>query len=148
MFNQKSLILSLVASSLALSGFTASRADTIETTVTQTSTTSAAIPVDIPVYQLSASGTYHVVDPITGRMLGKYDQATRFVDGQSLQSGVVIVDQSNGNLVATVDSTGRVVDIGRAPASQTLIVSIDSRRQDLNRRINEALTKGQITSGR
>ncbi len=141
MIYRKSLTLSILAGCFALSG-AASRADTIETTTTQTTTTSAGVPA----FNLSASGTYQVVDPITGNLLGRYDQAARLVDGRALQSGVVIVDKSNGGLVATVDSNGNIVDIGVAPASQTLIVSIDTRRQDLNRRIDEALSKGHINA--
>ncbi|MBP7861746.1 hypothetical protein KA183_08690 [bacterium] len=139
--NRQSLILSLLASSFALCG-TASLADTIETTTTQTTTSTVAAPV----FNLSANGTYQVVDPISGQLIGRYDQSARLVDGRTLQSGVVIVDKANGGLVATVDSNGNIVDIGVAPASQRLIVSIDTRRQDLNRRIDAALASGQINA--
>ncbi|MDX2105798.1 MAG: hypothetical protein SFY67_05290 [Candidatus Melainabacteria bacterium] len=139
MIYRTSITLSLLVGCFALSGV-ACFADTIETTTTQTTTTNTSVPV----FNLSANGTYQVVDPITGSLLGRYDQATRLVDGRTLQSNVVIVDKSNGDLVATVDSNGNILDIGVAPASQTLIVSIDTRRQDLNRRIDEALKKGHI----
>lgn len=139
---QKSLTLSLLASCLAFSGLTASKADTTETTTTRTTTTST----DAAIVNLSANGNYRVVDPITGRLLGRYDPTARLVEGRALESGVVIVDDSNGGLVATVDSRGNIVDISRAPATQTLIVSIDTRRQDLNRRIEDALNKGQLNA--
>lgn len=129
--------LSLLASCLVLSGFSVCRAQTTQTTTTRTFTTNS--DPGSTVVNLSTTGSYQVVDPITGRMLGRYDRGAR------LDSGVVIVDDTNRGLVATVDSNGNIVDLGRAPASQTLIVSIDTRRQDLNRRIDEALNKGLLT---
>jgi hypothetical protein len=142
MKNLSSFTLSLLLGCLASTGFTPSRADTTETTTTQTTTTST----DLGAVNLSSDGFYQVVDPITGRLLGRYDQVSRRVDGRPLETGVVIVDRSNGGLVATVDASGNIIDIGRAPASQTLLVSINSRRQDLNRRIDEALNKGQLSA--
>lgn len=141
MIFRQSLTLSLLASCFAFCG-SASLADTIETTTTQTTTSN----VGAPVFNLSANGTYQVVDPISGQLIGRYDQSARLVDGRALQSGVVIVDKANGGLVATVDSNGNIVDIGVAPASQRLIVSLDTRRQDLNRRIDAALASGQMNA--
>lgn len=138
---QRSFTLSLLAGCLVISGLAASKADT-ETTTTQTTTTS----IGGTTLSLSANGSYQVVDPITGRLIGSYDPTARLVEGRRLQGGVVIVDRNNGSLVATVDSSGNIVDIGMAPASQTLIVSIDTRRQDLNRRIDEALNKGTLNA--
>jgi len=136
---RKSFTLSLLSGCLIVSGL-AVRAETTETTTTQTTTTTT----DLALVNLSVNGSYQVVDPITGRVLGPYDPTVRLVEGRPLTSGVVIVDKSNGGLVATVDSNGNIVDISRAPATQTLIVSIDSRRQDLNRRIEEALNRGTL----
>lgn len=141
MIFRQSLTLALLAYYFALCG-SPSIAQTTETTVTQTTTTSAGVPA----FNLSANGTYQVVDPISGNLLGRYDQIAKLVDGRALQSGVVIVDKANGGLVATVDSNGNIVDIGVAPASRRLIVSIDTRRQDLNRRIDEALSRGLINA--
>ncbi len=141
MIYRQSLTLSLLTSCFALCG-SASLADTIETTTTQTTTSN----VGVPAFNFSSNGTYQVVDPISGHLIGRYDQAARLVDGRSLQSGVVIVDKANGGLVATVDSNGNIVDIGVAPASQRLIVSLDTRRQDLNRRIDQALASGQMSA--
>lgn len=134
-----SFTLSLIASCLAISGFSASRAETTETTQTTTLTTSV-VPLT-----LSPTGSYVVVDPITGAIRGTYDPVAKLADGNKLQSGLIIVDRTNGGLVATVDSVGNIVDVGVAPASKTLVVSIDTRRQDLNRRIEEALNKGVLT---
>lgn len=137
---RKSLTLSLLSGCLIFSGL-AAKADTTETTTTQTTTTT-----DFGTVNLSPNGSYQVVDPITGRVLGAYDPTARLVEGRALESGVVIVDKTNGGLVATVDSSGNIVDISRAPATQTLLVSIDTRRQDLNRRIDEALNRGTLSA--
>jgi len=137
---RKSLTFSLLSGCLIFSGL-AAKADTTETTTTQTTTTT-----DFGTVNLSPNGSYQVVDPITGRVLGAYDPTARLVEGRTLESGVVIVDKTNGGLVATVDSSGNIVDISRAPATQTLLVSIDTRRQDLNRRIDEALNRGTLSA--
>jgi hypothetical protein len=125
---------------MAVAGFSASKADTTETTETTTVTSNSAV------LNLPATGTYVVVDPITGAIQGNYDPIGRLVNGNRLQGGVVIVDQTNGGLVATVDSMGNIVDVGVAPASPTLVVSIDARRKDLNLRIEDALNKGLLTA--
>lgn len=140
MNNQQSFI--LLSSCLLLSSFCLAKADTIETTTTQTTTTSAAAPV----FNLSASGNYFVVDPVTGIPIGHYDPVARLVDGRTLQSGLVIVDKPSGNLVATVDAAGNIVDVSVAPATEVLVVSINSRRRDLDRQIAQDLIRGQITA--
>lgn len=142
MSNQQSFI--LLSSCLLLSSLCVAKADTIETTTTQTTTTSAASPV----FALSASGNYFVVDPITGTPVGHYDPVARLVDGRTLQSGLVIVDKPSGNLVATVDAFGNIVDVSVAPATEVLVVSINSRRADLDRQIAQALARGQITAAK
>jgi hypothetical protein len=141
MHYRTSFTLALLTTCLTYSGFAISRADTT-TTTTEITTTGGGIAT----VNLSSRGDYQVVDPITGNLIGKYNPTVRLVEGRPLQAGVVIVDNSNGSLVATVDSNGNIVDIGRAPASQTLVVSIDERRRDLNRRIDEALSKGLLTA--
>jgi hypothetical protein len=138
---QRTFTLSLLASCLAFSGLSASRADTetTQTTTTVTAGTNAAI-VNLP-----ATGRYVVVDPITGQIEGSYDPTARLVEGSALRSGVVIVNETDGGPVGFVDASGNIVDVAVSPASQTLLVSIDTRRQDLNRRIDEALNKGVLT---
>ena len=142
MNHQKSITISLLASCLAFSGLTASRADT-ETT--QTTTTVTTVGTNSSIVNLPATGRYVVVDPITGQIQGSYDPSSRLVEGSALRSGVVIVNEIDGGPVGFVDSSGNIVDVAVSPASQTLLVSIDTRRQDLNRRIDEALNKGVLT---
>ncbi len=138
---QRSLSLSLLSSCLAFSGFCASNADTTETTQTTTTVTSS----NSAVVQLPASGQYVVVDPLTGQIQGKYDPSARLVDGGALRTGVVIVDQANGGPVGFVDASLNIVDVAISPASPTLLVSINTRRQELNTRIDEALNRGALT---
>jgi hypothetical protein len=137
---QKTLALSLLASCLASSGFSAVRADT-ETTQTTTTVTSGPTAA---IVNLPATGRYVVVDPLTGQIQGNYDPTARLVEGSALHSGVVIVNETDGGPVGLVDASGNIVDVAVSPASQTLLVLIDSRRQDLNRRIDEALNKGLL----
>ena len=140
MYYRISFTLSLLTTCLVYSGLSQCNADSTTTTTEVTTTGGGVGTVD-----LSSSGDYQVVDPITGNLIGRYDPRTRVVQGGVLQSGVVIVDNANGGLVGTVDPNGNIVDIGRAPATQTLVISIDDRRKDLNRRIEEALNKGVLT---
>ena len=133
----------LVSACLSLPVLSAS-ADTTETTQTTTTTiTAGATPA---VISLQATGHYVVVDPITGQIQGDYDPRVKLVDGNALRAGVVIVNQSNGGPVGFVDSSGNLVDVTTSPATQSLIVSIDTRKQDLNRRIDESLNKGLLTA--
>lgn len=142
MSTQQSLI--LLSSCLLLSSFCTSRAETIQTTETtvQTSTTNAGLPT----FNLSATGNYMMVDPLTGVPLGRYDPVARLVEGRTPQAGLIIVDRPSGNLVATIDASGRVVDVSVAPASDVLVVSIDTRRRDLDRQIAESLNRGQLSA--
>ena len=153
--HQKSFTISLLASVLAVSGLAATRADTIETTQTTTTTTSGTgLPVtnmtvgNLPVMTLPSTGRYVVVDPITGQLQGSYDARARLVDGHELRSGLVVVNQVDGGPIGYVDSSGNIVDMATSPASETLLVSIETRRKDLNARIDEALNKGVLTPTR
>jgi len=86
-----------------------------------------------------------VVDPISGLPKGRYDPVAGRIDGGTLQTGLVIVDKPTGNLVATVDASGRIVDVSVAPVSDVLMVSIDTRRRDLDQQIAESLNRGRIS---
>ncbi len=87
---------------------------------------------------------YQVIDPISGRMVGRTLVGSSLVGGTRLNRGVVIVDKSSGNLVATVDANGDIVDINSIPATETLVVSINARRADLRSRIEESLKQGRL----
>jgi hypothetical protein len=145
----KPFVMSLLASSLMLSAGTLARADsTEETTVkTTTVTTGTALPLTgETMVSLPANGSYLVVDPITGLVQGDYEPMARLVNGRNLKTGSVIVEANSGKLLATVDSAGNIVDVTTFPATQTLILSIDSRRKELDRQIAEALNQGQISA--
>lgn len=157
MHRQNSMI--LLSSCLALSCLGQAQAqsdESSETTVIRTTTTvtGADSPVvvqsrtlnSIAMPALSSSGNYLVVDPITGLLKGRFDPVAGLVDGRTLQAGLVIVDRPTGNVVAIIDGSGRAVDASVAPASDVLLVSIESRRKDLNRQIAEALNRGRLSS--
>jgi hypothetical protein len=137
----KAFTLSIVSSCLALSGLSAVRAETTETTKTTTTVTTSTNAV----FTLPPTGSYVIVDPITGKIQGTYDPSTKLVDGHTLSTGVVIVNQIDGGPVGFVDASGNIVDVALSPASQALLLSIQTRRQELNQRIDEALNKGTIT---
>src|ERR1700722_20983582 len=94
---QKSFTLSLLASCLAISGLQASKADT-ETTQTTTTVTTNGAPA--AVFNLSATGHYVVVDPLTGQIQGNYDPTFTLVEGIALKTDLVLVNKSLGQTFA------------------------------------------------
>lgn len=133
--------------------------ETIVRTTTYTTSDSAPVVTDpvpfvvstpsntvIREYSLAPSSRYVVVDPLTGKTRGMFDPGTRLIDGQPLTFGMVFVDQSSGRMVASVDSSGRIVDVVVAPATETLVTSIDARILDLQNTVNRAIERGEISA--
>ncbi len=147
---------------VGLVAFTASPINAEETIVrTTTYTTSDSAPVitdPVPLmvstpsttvireYSLQPSARYVVVDPLTGKTRGMFDPGTRMIDGQPLTFGMVFVDQGSGRMVASVDSSGRIVDVVVAPATESLVTSIDARILDLQNTVNRAIERGEISA--
>lgn len=121
----------LAAAFLAGSLSLPSGADEI-TTVRTTTVTSDGLSV--PLVTLSPGGNYVVIDPVTGVMKGVYDPLRGLV-GSSVSPGFVVVDNTSNRVVATFDGGGRVIALTNAPAYDSLVVSIDSRRAELERMI-------------
>lgn len=147
---------------IGLVTFTASPINAEETIIRSTTITTDPAPVVVgdpaPVvvvaptasvvreFSLLPSTTYVVIDPLTGKTRGVFDPATRLIDGQPLAFGMVFVDQSSNRIVASVDASGRIVDVISAPATETLITSIDARILDLQNTINKAIDRGELTA--
>lgn len=85
-----------------------------------------------------------MVDPITGIVKGNYDPARGFADARMVQPGLMIVDQPSGRIIATVDSSGRTIDVTSVPAINSLVVAVYTRRCELERMITDALANGTI----
>jgi hypothetical protein len=66
-------------------------------------------------------------------------------NGQSLQTGVIVIDKSTNKVVATVDSSGRIVDLSSSPATEALIAAVHARSAELRRVIADSLTRGVLT---
>lgn len=128
----------------ALTGSLAANADTQVTTTTTRSTTSPM--TSVTTYTLPTTSNYIVVDPITGVAQGSYNTVTHLVNGVPLSNGYVIVDESTRAMVAMVDQYGNIVDVAVAPANTTLLLSIDSRRKDLEAQIADAQAKGRLAA--
>ena len=133
-------IYTLLAGCLALSGSLAANAETTQVTTTTTTRSS------VPTYVLPAATSYIVVDPVTGAVKGNYDPVTHLVNGMPLANGYVIVDDSTRAMVAMVDSYGNIVDVQVAPAPQTFLVTLDSRRKELEAQIADAQAKGRLAA--
>src|SRR6185437_5654685 len=129
-------ILAIIALNAACIPVQAQTTSTTTTVVSEQQSSSSALT-------LPSTAQYLAVDPITGSFQGNYDPVTGLIDGRTSQSGLLIVDRSSGNVVATIDSAGRTVDVAVAPATDVLVVSIDARRKDLDRQLAEAVKRGQ-----
>lgn len=98
------------------------------------------------VVNLAPTGNYLVVDPITGLLKGRYDAVAGLADGRAPEAGFVIVDSPTGNLVAVIDPAGRAVDVSAEPASHALMVLIDASRINVDRQIQQALNRRQLSA--
>src|ERR1700678_4444336 len=94
---------------LSSSGLAARSDETTQTTTTITTGPTAAA------LSLPLTGTYVVVDPITGQIQGNYDPRARLVDGGALRTGLVIVNETNGGPLGFVDASGNIVDLSTSP---------------------------------
>ncbi len=108
-------------------------------------TTTITQPVSTTEFTLQGSGDYVVVDPLTGAIQGPYDPIRGFVTG-SLNPGWVLLDKSNNRVLASFNSSGRLVSLTTVPAYDRYVASIDARRADLERYINESLSLGKISA--
>jgi hypothetical protein len=108
-----------------------------ETKITTVTTTGN--PITLP-----SAGTYVVVDPLTGVIKGHYDPLRTTFD-YPISSGLVVIDQDTGKVLATFDSSGRLLDVISTPATDALVASIDARRAELQQAITDGLSKGTIT---
>ncbi|MBX9723219.1 MAG: hypothetical protein K2X81_17580 [Candidatus Obscuribacterales bacterium] len=141
-----------------------------DTTVTETTETIRSVPTDQVLIQgavptqstvvrevLSPSSrvitllpehNYVLIDPLSGAISGVYDPATGFFDGKPAVRGMFVLDKITGKVIASVDDSGRYVDIATLPAASSFVVALDSRQADFSRKISDALTKGDITAAR
>ncbi len=108
-------------------------------------TTTITEPVATTEFTLTGSGDYVVVDPLSGAIKGPYDPIRGFVTG-SLTPGWVLLDRSNNKVLASFNSSGRLVALTAVPAYDPFVASIDARRGDLERYINESLSLGRISA--
>lgn len=108
-------------------------------------TTTITQPVSSTDFTLTGSGDYVVVDPLSGAIKGPYDPIRGFIAG-SLNPGWVLLDRSNNRVLASFNSSGRLVSLSTVPAYDQYVATIDSRRADLERYINESLSLGKITA--
>src|ERR1700691_4143210 len=107
----RNLMAIIVVSCGVISTSAPSLADTETRTVRTTSFLSNGQQLSLP-----TTSTYVLVDPITGIVKGNYDPTRGFTDTQMVQPGLVIIDQPSGRVLATVDSSGRTIDVASVPA--------------------------------
>jgi hypothetical protein len=116
-----------------------SLADTETTTVRRTTFFGNGQELVLP-----PTSTYVLFDPNTGIVNGKFDPTRGFTDLQTVQPGLIVIDQPTGKIIATVDPAGKTIDVASVPAINSLVVAIYTRRCDLERMITDFLAKGII----
>jgi hypothetical protein len=138
--NSKRILTALALASCGVQ-FTCSAilADTETTTVRTTTVTNSGQELILP-----QSATYVLVDPLSGSVKGNFDPSRGVTDLRIVQPGLAVINQDTGQVIATVDSSGKTLDVASAPAFDSLVVAIDTRRADLERRIGDALARGTI----
>jgi len=117
-----------------------SSADTETTTVRRTTFFGNGQELTLP-----ATSTYVLVDPNTGNVKGAFDPTRGFTDLRTVQPGMIVIDQPTGKIIATVSPSGKTIDVASVPAINSLIVSIYTRRCELERLITDSLANGTIS---
>ncbi|MBU6452370.1 MAG: hypothetical protein KGS72_11365 [Cyanobacteria bacterium REEB67] len=130
----KLLVPALVAGSLTMAAQSAVFAQSEMTTV-RTTTTTTSTP-----YVLPSTSTYVVVDPITGEQRGVYDPMQKATF--AVAPGLVVIDNSSNQAVATFDSSGNVIALTSAPVFDPLLSSIDARRLQFDTMIKDLKVRG------
>jgi len=115
--------------------------DTETTRVETTTITKEGQPIVLP-----STTTYMLVDPFTGTIKGNLEAARQTVDIQSISPGTVVIDQNTGKIVATINPSGRIIDVLTVSALDPLNSLIDTRRGEINRNITVSLNNKSITS--
>jgi hypothetical protein len=62
------------------------------------------------------------------------------------QPGLIVIDQPSGRMIATVDPSGKTIDIASVPAINSLIVQIYTRRCELERMITDSFANNTINT--
>ncbi len=116
-------------------------ADTETTSYRRISFFSSGQPLTLP-----TTSTYVLVDPITGNVKGNFDPTQSLTDARMVQPGLVVIDQPSGRIIATVDPSGKTIDVASVPAINSLVLAIYGRRCDLERMITDSLANGTIST--
>lgn len=140
----RSATLPIVVSCMAFTALPGKADLTTSTTKTTTVYSTPATDTTISTIELAPTGQYLIVDPLVGMLPGTYDPVTRMFNGQPLQAGVVVIDKFTNKVVATVDSSGRIVDLASSPATEALISAVHARSAELRRIIADALARGVL----
>jgi hypothetical protein len=132
--------------------------DSSTTTTTETTVTAPGIvaPVVAPVVvapvavapaavaiTLPTDRKYLLVDPLKGEIINGFEASLPADELAKLGSGLVIIERSTGKLVAGIDS-GKLVDVSVMSPNQTMLSSVDQRRAELDRMINDALASATL----
>ncbi len=113
------------------------------TTVRTTTVPSSVIPGTVTTsFVLPSTTTYFVIDPVTGNVIGNFDPSTGLTNTSLVRPGLVIISKDTGRVIAALDPSGRALELTVAPAFDPLVVSIDTRRANIDAMITDCLSRG------
>ncbi len=141
---RRSATLPIVVTCMALTAVPGKADVTSTTTKTTTVYSAPALGGTVSTIELVPTGEYVIVDPLVGLLPGTYDPVTKMFNGQPLQPGLVVIDKATNKVVATVDSSGRIVDITASPATEALLSAVHARSAELRRIISDSLARGVL----
>jgi hypothetical protein len=95
-------------------------------------------------FVLPSTGTYFVIDPLSGNVIGGYNPTTGLTDTSLVRPGLVVISKESGKVIAALDPSGRPIELTVAPAYDPFVISIDSRRTNIQAMISDCLSRGTI----
>jgi hypothetical protein len=120
--------------------------NTETTTVKTTTVTREVSPATQAPILLPSTTSYILVDPMTGVTKGVFNPNGGAIETKDLMPGLIVIDQSTGKIVATVNSSGQTVDLVSAPAFDPLVSSINAKQSQLNTILTDASNNGSINA--
>lgn len=133
---------------IAVPAFADLETTTIRTTTvpvpggTEITTVKTTTTPDYPTFVIPNTGSYFIIDPVTGNVIGNYDPSVGLIDTKVIQPGSVIINKESGRVIAAFDANGRTIELTVAPAYNPFVIAIDTRYAKIEAMINDCTGRG------
>ncbi len=138
----------LLSSGIAIPAFADLETTTVRTTTvpvpggTEVTTVKTTSTPDYPAFVIPNTGSYFIIDPVTGNVIGNYDPSVGLVDTKVIQPGAVIINKESGRVIAAFDANGRTIELAVAPAYNPFVTAIDTRYAKIEAMIADCTARG------